>query len=119
MRYGTRKNLEQAITLEDHKRMTAELGRPLTDNPVGHWTQAKRETDAILSSLHKPVDTDHTEKLEAALRQANDRRVKCGTVEGWRAHTERNEWPCQRCRDARRRDRADQQPPPPAAEGGA
>ena len=48
-------NPRQAVTLEEHRAMN--LTRPLTDQPIGAYTDGRRATGALRSELH----TDHSE----------------------------------------------------------
>lgn len=53
----------QAITAEEHAALEQRRGRPITDDPIGTWTAARRDAGAIASQIHADPSTDRTEKL--------------------------------------------------------
>ena len=53
----------RALTLAQHADMTAHLGRPVTDKPVGATTTARRSIDANASSAIRHTDDVHAEAM--------------------------------------------------------
>ena len=105
-----------ALTLEEHRALEAQRGRPLTDRPIGGTTAGKRGNDAAASAAISAVNGSSTEEADAVAEIVKQRRIAaleaarvvkvCGTVEGFTRHVGRNEWPCNPCRRAKREDSA-------------
>ena len=113
----------KAITPKAYAEQTRNLGRPLTDKGVGHYTAGKRSAAAAASEAFSHDASDRlAELMEARARDRNTAQRRelelrvakhaaalaalnatgCGTNNGWKAHRGRNEWPCKPCRDAHR-----------------
>ena len=69
-------------TKEEHDAMMAERDRPLTDDPIGTWTQAKRETDAINSRLvgEEGDEIDRSELLDKLVKERTNPRPTEGAT---------------------------------------
>lgn len=65
-----------AITAEEHRALERRRGRPITDEPIGHWTAARRDTDAAASAVHADPSTERTEQLHRIVKTRTRKETK-------------------------------------------
>ena len=65
---------EEALTLQQHRDRTNQLNRPLTDNPIGHYTAGKRQQDAAASEAFDHITEQQLDRTDALTKIVKERK---------------------------------------------